>query len=201
MLRIITIPSLLWLCIGCSVGVGSYDLFPSNAVTQQIESTTGSSLSGDDGGELGLLLTVPFDRHEFLNSALAPGLLWMFELKNRYISDDVSLAGVTAGLSYNLPVDVNELGEGLFLMGGLSIGSHRLEIDGLPRDSAESIHASISLDYIKEYRMPFLGPFVEARYQLLEFDTPFGKLDASGFEVVIGVRINLLVFAELGTMY
>ena len=38
MLRIITIPSLLWLCIGCSVGAGYYDPFPSSSVARQIES-------------------------------------------------------------------------------------------------------------------------------------------------------------------
>ena len=46
MLKIITISSLLWLCIGCSVGAGYYDPFPSSDVARQIEQKTGSTLSG-----------------------------------------------------------------------------------------------------------------------------------------------------------
>ena len=38
MLKIITFPTLLWLCIGCSVGAGYYDPFRSSSVARQIES-------------------------------------------------------------------------------------------------------------------------------------------------------------------
>ena len=59
MLRTITIPSLLWLCIRCNVGAGYFDPFPSSSTARQIEQATGSTLSGSGGGELGLFMTVP----------------------------------------------------------------------------------------------------------------------------------------------
>ena len=200
MLRLFTISGLLWLCFGCSAGVGYYDLFPSSPVAQQIEQTTGSKLSeASEGSEMGLLLTVPFDGRDFLNSTPAPGFWGILELKSRFISNDVRLDGVSAGLFYNLPIDVNEMSEGLFLMGGFSIGSHTLDIDGLPGETAMGARVSISLDYIKEFPIPFLGPFVEARYQMLKFKTAFGWLDAGGLEVVIGLRMNIVVLYELAT--
>ena len=183
MLRIITIPSLLWLCIGCRVGVGYYDPFPSSDVARQIEQATGSTLSGSGGGELGFIVAFPF----YLR-LLEPvkGFLAVVELKNRYISDDVRLDGVTAGVAYILPV--NDDGN-LFLTVRLGVGRHHLDIDGLPGDTAWGVHASIGLDYpFYSSKIPFYGLFVEARYQMLDFDTIYGELDASGFEVVVGIH-------------
>ena len=193
MLRIITIPSLLWLCIGCSVGAGYYDPFPSSSVARDIEQDTGSNLSGSGGAELGLLVAVPFNFGE--KGFKDPSGFWgVVELKNRFISDDVRLDGVTAALAYSLPLSVDSTGgEGLFLTGGLGVGRHHLDIDGLAGDTATGVHASIGLDY----PYPTMGFFIEARYQMLDFDTAYGELDASGFEIVIGVRIDAVIGAQL----
>ena len=193
MLRIITIPSLLWLCIGCSVGAGYYDPFPSSATARRIETATGSNLSGSDGHELGLFMVWPIYGRD------SEGFFGVVELKNRYIlrpdrdtaEVGVRLDGVTAGLTYRLRVwkgKVSLFTERVLLTGGLGVGRHHLDIEGLPGDTAWGVHASIGLEL--NWEVPFVGPFVEARYQMLNFDTAFGELDASGFQVVVGFRID-----------
>ena len=187
MLRIITISILLWLCIGCSIGAGYYDPFPSSATARRIETATGSNLSGSDGHELGLFMVWPIYGRD------SEGFFGVVELKNRYIlrpdrdtaEVGVRLDGVTAGLTYSLLVRGGS-NEGLYLTGGLGVGRHHLDINGLAGDTAWGGYATIAL----EAPSPTLGCFVEARYQMLNFDTVFGELDASGFEVVVGIRFN-----------
>ena len=107
------------------------------------------------------------------------------ELKNRYMPD-VRLDGVTAGLTYILRLNDKKADTQVFLTGGLGVGRHHLDINGLAGDTAWGGYATIAL----EAPSPTLGCFVEARYQMLNFDTVFGELDASGFEVVVGIRFN-----------
>ena len=121
----------------------------------------------------------------------------MSELKNRYISNAVRFDGVTAGLTYYRVLKRFNSQLRLYVTGGLGVGRQHLDIDGFPGDTAWGGHATASLI---RGMLPYVGLFVEARHQILNFDTVFGELDASGFEVVVGIRSDAIGWAQLAAL-
>ena len=116
-------------------------------------------------------------------------LIWGGDVSWTDLPSDANLYTISTGLQYVHWMELDGIGyPNPIIYVDLGVGWNEFDSPIMDREGAPSAYAGIGLGYDLSTVGNVSSVVLQVRYRTLEFDTQYGDLDASGFEIVISWR-------------